>query len=153
MAGRPASPKQMQALEGRWTGRGEIFSNPFGPAGTTQGAWSFRMDAPGLHLVHDYREQRSDGNIFDGHGVFAIDPDTSEFLWYWFDTYGHPPLSPARGRWAANILRLEKHTPRGVGRSSFRLDDQFLIYEADTKPNGANEFIAITRAVFERVQG
>lgn len=150
MLNSPAAPEQMQALVGRWIGKGEVFANPFGPAGRSQGVWEFRIDGPGLHLIHDYRETRSDGYVFEGHGIFAIDPSTGEFVWYWFDTYGHPPLSPARGNWRGRILQLEKITARGIGRTRFGLEDGRLVHDVETRSPGADDFVPVTHAVFER---
>jgi hypothetical protein len=48
-----------------------------------------------------------------GHGVFTLDPSNGSTLWYWFDSFGYPPLEPARGGWEDNTLWLAKRTPRG----------------------------------------
>lgn len=137
-------------LVGHWDGAGEVFPNPWGPAGMTRGHWDFRFDGAGLHLIHDYAEQRSDGSRFDGHGVFARDPVVGDILWFWFDSYGFPPLQPARGNWQGSRLELEKQTPRGLGRTHFTLESARLVVEIWSGPREVSDVILISRGVFRR---
>jgi len=146
-AGRAAP---LAALVGRWSGGGELFPNPWGFAGPVEGVWTFRLDRSGHNLIHDYVEQRANGEIFEGHGVLTIDPASQEIVWFWFDSYGFPPLAPARGAWNGEELRLEKTTPRGSSTSRFHLSGGRLSYAVEARLTGAAEANPIMRGVFVR---
>jgi len=134
---------RLRCLVGTWTGAGRVHPNPFGPDGPTSGRWQFKMDADGLHLIGDYAEERAGGHRFNGHGVLAIDPESLDAIWFWFDTYGFPPLMPARGGWDGDRLVLEKTTPRGVGRTIFSVSGQTLHHEVAARMAGEEAFRAV----------
>lgn len=143
----------LSPLVGTWMGAGEVFANPFGPGGPTQGGWRFGFDAGGFNLIHDYREERAGGHVFAGHGVLTVDPATAAIVWFWFDSYGFPPMAPAQGRWEGPRLLLEKVTPRGTGRSVFTLEGETLGYRSEVKLTGAEGFVPVTGGVFRRAPG
>lgn len=136
---------------GSWSGAGEVFANPWGPAGSCESIWQFGFDKSGYNLIHDYHETRSIGFHFDAHGIFNIAPDTKEVLWFWFDSFGYPPMSPARGNWDTDKLILIKNTPRGVGRSTFVFDHKRFTYLIENKLNGEDKFSAVMRGDFEKI--
>jgi|SRR5581483_3084099 len=142
--------ERLAALVGRWTGTTEVFPNPWGPSGPAQGEWTFRLDLGGFNLIHDYCERRENGYRFEGHGVLTVDPTSQDIVWFWFDNYGFPPLSPARGQWNLSILTLEKTTPRGRARSVFGLTGDLLTYEVSSQVTGASEFSAVMNGTFRR---
>ena len=114
--------RSLARLQGHWTGTGVLHPNPWGPSGPTTGTWTFRLDACGHHLLHDLAEVREAGGTFAGHGVMCVDPAAGGIVWFWFDSYGQPPLEPARGTWDGDLLVLRKHTPHGHGRSRAESD-------------------------------
>lgn len=138
-------------LEGHWSGRGETYPNPWGPAGPTVGSWHFHFDRVRLNLIHDYIEERQNGGCFEAHGVLTVDPASQDVLWFWFDAYGHPPLTPARGRFRGPSLALEKVTPRGVGRTTFQWSTDELLCGMDCKLTGTEAFIPIMTGRYVRV--
>lgn len=140
----------LNLFEGAWAGEGRVFPNPFGPDGPTTGRWSFGFDPGGLNLIHDYREERAGGHRFAGHGVLTVDPAAAEIVWFWFDSYGFPPIPHARGRWDGPRLVLEKVTQRGTGRSVFTLAPDSLSYRAEVKLAGAAEFSPVTEGTYRR---
>ncbi|HEV2676006.1 MAG TPA: DUF1579 family protein [Aliidongia sp.] len=142
--------RQLGRFEGVWTGSGIVFPNPWGPSGATTGSWNFRLDPGGFNLLHDYVEQRSDGYRFDAHGVLTVDPAADEYVWFWFDSYGFPPLSPARGRWDGARLVLEKTTPRGVGRSIFTVHGDELDYAAASRLGTEPAFTPVVEGTYRR---
>ena len=141
---------QLQPLIGLWKGQGEIAPNAWGGAGKCLGRWSFRYDPAVRNLVHDYEESRADGSAFNGHGVFCADTDGDDLLWFWFDSYGFPPLEPARGLFRRDLLVLTKRTPRGLGRSTFRLDGERLEYLVEAQTPGQPGFSPVMHGVFQR---
>lgn len=136
---------------GQWAGTGEVFANPWGPAGTCESLWQFGFDNSGLNLIHDYHETRSNGFNFNGHGVFNIDPENKEVVWFWFDNVGFPPLNPARGNWDTDKLILTKKTPRGIGRSTFVFKHKHFDYVIEAKLNGEENFLPVMRGEFNKI--
>lgn len=141
----------LEPFIGVWRGKGDIAPNPWGGAGPCRGSWSFRFDAARKAVIHDYEERRSGGDAFIGHGVWCGDGE--DLLWFWFDSYGFPPLSPARGGWRDNRLELVKSTPRGDGRSTWTCDGRRLTYLVEAKPAGEAAFARVMAGTFERVSG
>ncbi|GGY76943.1 hypothetical protein GCM10011613_21820 [Cellvibrio zantedeschiae] len=135
---------------GQWSGGGEVLPNPWGPAGACEGVWQFGFDKSGMNLLHDYRETRGDGFQFEAHGVFNIDPQTKEVIWFWFDSLGFPPLNPARGDWDTDTLILTKKTPRGIGRSTFIFKHKYFEYTIEAQVNGEKNFSTIMRGEFNK---
>jgi hypothetical protein len=145
-----AHRKNLSAFVGTWLGAGEVFTNPWGPSGRLTGHWQFWLDRARVNLIHDYREERADGTVFEAHGILTIDQPTDEYVWFWFDSYGFPPLSPARGQWRNSSVTLEKDTPRGRGRSSFTLSSDSLRFETASLLHGAADFTPIMHGHYLR---
>jgi hypothetical protein len=141
----------LEPFLGVWRGGGDIAPNPWGGTGPCHGSWSLRFDAARKALIHDYEERRADGSVFAGHGVWCADAD--DLVWFWFDSYGFPPLEPARGGWRDGRLELTKSTPRGQGRSTWTCDGRRLTYLVEAKPTGEAAFARVMAGAFERVGG
>ncbi|MEX1827627.1 hypothetical protein [Luteibacter sp. CQ10] len=137
-------------LVGRWEGNAIVHPNPWGGAGPARTSWHFRWDAASLFLLCDCRQIRADGSIFSAHGVLGVDPEQGDALWWWFDSYGFPPLDPARGRWDGNTLLLAKSTVRGTGRTSFHASGDVLECTIDARPVGQTDFAAVMSGSFLR---
>jgi hypothetical protein len=147
---RTALHDTLAVFEGDWAGKGQVFPNPFGPSGPTVGTWRFGFDSGGFNLIHDYREERAGGHVFAGHGVLTVDPAASEIVWFWFDSYGFPPIPYARGRWDGPRLILEKTTARGVGRSVLAVAGETLAYRNEVKLADAAEFVGVAAGEYRR---
>lgn len=146
----PDGLKSLAPLTGTWLGRGDIHSNPWGGAGPCEGRWTMRFDPSLCHFIQDYVEKRADGSTFYGHGVVTFDKASGDFVWFWFDSYGFPPYAPARGQWTDGRLSLTKTTPRGVGRSTFELTDQGLVYFLESGASVDN-LTPVMRGVYGKV--
>jgi len=136
---------------GTWRGAGEIAPNPWGGAGPCRGAWRFQIDPADRNLTHDYEETRADGSTFAGHGVWCADGD--DLLHFWFDSFGFPPLQPARGRWEGDRLVMVKISPRGQGRSTWTCDGKDLSYSVEFAPAGEGPFTPVMSGTYRRVVG
>jgi hypothetical protein len=137
---------------GSWTGHGQIFANAWSPAATCEGQWQFEFDKSGHHLIHDYHENRSNGDLFTGHGIFNLAPDTKDIIWFWFDSYGFPPINPARGNWDADCLILVKQTSRGIGRTSFRFSHNSFHYFVEAQLADEKTFSPVMTGEFEKIR-
>jgi len=143
--------QQMVGFVGEWAGDEEIFPNPWGPGGPATGRWKMRLDSSGMNLIQDFSEERAGGYRFEAHGVLTVDPGAGEHVWFWFDSYGFPPLTPSRGRWAGPVLTLEKTTPRGIGRSVFTLNRDSFDHRIENKLAGSDEFTPVMAGSYRRV--
>lgn len=135
---------------GTWHGTGEISVSPWQGAGLCKGRWTFRRDQAGNNVIFDYEEKRGDGSTFQGHGIWCVDGE--DLLWFWFDSYGFPPLSPSRGGWQERGLVLEKSTPRGLGRSCWTCDGRNLTYVTEAQPTGQSSFSQVMSGRYTRVK-
>ncbi|MDR6287689.1 MULTISPECIES: DUF1579 family protein [Inquilinus] len=144
--------ESLARLEGAWEGEEEVFPNPWGPSGPAKGRWDFRFDPARLSLIHDFAEERAGGCRFDAHGVLTVDPAAQEIVWFWFDSYGFPPLAPSRGSWEGDRLILVKHTPRGIGRSVFTVGPDRFRHEIETRLADQADFTPIMRGEFRRLR-
>jgi hypothetical protein len=141
---------QFASLEGQWMGLETIHPSPWSGGGSAEGKWQIRCDGSGLHLILDYLEQRADGTAFNAHSVIAIDPETGDWLLFIFDSFGFPPLQPARGRWYGDRLVLEKATPRGVGRTIFEIGPDEFRYAVASRSHDATAFTPVMDGVYRR---
>ena len=140
--------RRLAEFVGDWEGDEEVFPSPWGPGGRARGRWTFRLGAAGFGLIQDFSEVREGGVRFDAHGVLTVDPEAGDYVWFWFDSYGFPPLNPARGTWQASVLALEKSTPRGIGRSVFELNDGAFRYRVESKLNGETRFAPVMAGTY-----
>ena len=90
-------------LLGNWTGIEQLAGG-----GTARAMITFKLDVADRAVVQDYRQVRDDGAELVGHGVFLVDPDTADLLWWFFDSSGSPP-TPLRGSWIDGELVLGEH--------------------------------------------
>ena len=94
-----------------------------------------------------------DGRVaFRGHGVFIVDPLTQGIAWWWFDSLGFAPEPPARGRWDGDILRMEKHTPRGAARYTFALGDDAFVFRIENRFAGQDDYVEFMRGDYRRLR-
>ena len=138
-------------LDGSWAGEEEVFPSPWGPGGPAQGRWNFRFDPARLSLIHDFTEERAGGHRFDAHGVLTVDPAAGQIVWFWFDSFGYPPLAPSRGGWDGDRLILVRHTPRGTGRSVFTIAADRFTHEIGSRLTGEADFTPVMRGVYHRL--
>jgi hypothetical protein len=135
---------------GDWKGSGEVLPNPWGYSGTTNGRWQFSLALNQKHLLADFREERTDGSLFEGHGIMMPDLESQEILWFWFDSYGYPPIPAARGKRRESALVFEKVTPRGRGRTTLSVVGEQLHHEAAFQPHEAPDFIVVARGFYDK---
>ena len=142
-----------EALEifvGRWLGTTELAASHWGPARTAAAELTFTRAAGGFAVVQTYRHTEADGSHFEGHGVFTVDPDHDETLWYYVDSMGRPPAAPARGVWHGSMLTVERHSDRGTARHTFRVDQGVLIHTAELRLGEAQDFSPFMTSICHR---
>jgi len=130
---------RLLAFVGEWEGPEELSPSPWGPGGAAFGRMSFRPDLDGFAVIQEYIEQKESKIVFRGHGVFTVDPQTKEILWYWFDSYGFPPDAPARGHFDGDVLTMTRVTPRGAARYVYKITPTGCEFAIENKfPNDAD---------------
>ncbi|TLM84942.1 DUF1579 domain-containing protein [Pseudarthrobacter sp. NamE2] len=126
----------LAGLLGRWLGSTRLASGPWGPERTVEAEVTYRRAAGGFAVVQSYRHLEPDGSHFEGHGVFTIDPDHKDVLWYYVDSSGPAPDAPARCTWRDGILRVERRGSAGWTRHSVRVDGEVLTHVTELRRQG-----------------
>ncbi|TCO43395.1 uncharacterized protein DUF1579 [Dokdonella fugitiva] len=137
---------------GAWSGEERLSPSPWGPGGCASGRFEFRVGVDGMALLQDYEEEKDGRVAFRGHGVFIVDPLTQGIAWWWFDSLGFAPEPPARGRWDGDILRMEKHTPRGAARYTFALGDDAFVFRIENRFAGQDDYVEFMRGDYRRLR-
>jgi Protein of unknown function (DUF1579) len=144
----------LASLAGDWEGDEQIGASPWTTPGRARGFHRLRLMTRGLTVVQDYEQRRGGAVGLTGHGVFSVDPESSDVLWWWFDDFGYPPLSPSRGRVGPDgVLVLEKATVRGRQRATFAIEDDVLIHQIAVAPGASTRFTPIVEASYQRQAG
>jgi hypothetical protein len=145
--------QHLATLAGTWTGDELLAPSPWSPGGAATGRHVFTITAGGFSVTQDYTEERDGATTLTGHGVFTVDPESGDVLWFWFDSIGYPPAAPSRGAFDADGTRLvlEKTTPRGTQRATFARDgDRRLRHEVAARLGDATAFTPLVTATYER---
>jgi hypothetical protein len=137
-------------LAGEWEGDEQLEPSPWGPGGMARGHGVYRLVTDGMALTQDYTETKDSGVAFRGHGVFTIDPQTREVLWWWFDSMGFPPDGPARGTWAGDTLTLTKSSPRGDARYVYRWMGDRYEFTIENRFPGQADYALFMRGGYAR---
>jgi hypothetical protein len=126
---------------GHWRGTTHLASSAWGPERSAVAEISFTRAAGGFAVVQSYRHTEANGSHFDGHGVFTVDPDHQDVLWYYVDSMGLQPGAPARCIWVDGVLRVERHSDRGSARHTFRVNGGVLTHTAELRFGDSKDFV------------
>ncbi len=151
---RPPAGSAYEALGeflGRWSGTTHWEATPWGPERSAPAEVVFSAAAAGLAVTQSYRHMDADGNHTEGHGVFTMDPDRPDILWYHVNTPGLPPEPPARASWERGTLTVERRSDRGTARHTYRMESGVLTHSAGLRLGTANEFTPFMSSVYRRV--
>ncbi|WP_242108392.1 DUF1579 family protein [Luteimonas aquatica] len=145
-------PEQAKLMRfaGHWSGAEQVSPSPFGPGGAATGRTRFREDLAGMALIQEYEQEKDGAVVFRGHGVFLVEPDSGDVLWWWFDDFGFPPDPPARGRWSGEVLEFSKSTPRGEARYRYELDGDRYRFVIENRFPGQPDFAEFMRGDYTR---
>ncbi|MET4590219.1 DUF1579 family protein [Arthrobacter sp. 754] len=130
----------LEGFLGHWRGTTRLAASAWGPERTALAEVSYTRAAGGYAVLQSYRHTEADGTHFEGHGVFTVDPDRDDVLWYHVDSLGQPPEAPARCTWQDGVLRVERHSDRGTARHTFRVDDGVLTHTAELRLGPTSDF-------------
>ena len=141
---------RLDAFVGEWEGEEQLQPSPWGPGGSAYGRVSYSAVSGGMTLTQDYTEEKDGAVVFGGHGVFLIEPESGDVLWWWFDSMGFPPDGPARGRWDDDTLVLNKSNDRGDGRYTYRLHVDGYEFSIENRFPGQEDFNLFMRGSYSR---
>ncbi|MBE4716919.1 DUF1579 family protein [Pseudarthrobacter sp. AB1] len=136
---------------GHWRGSTRLDASAWGPQRTAAAEVSYTRAAGGYAVVQSYRHTEADGTHFEGHGVFTVDRDHNDILWYHVDSLGLPPGAPARCTWVDGVLRVERHSDRRTARHTFRVDNDVLIHTAELRLGDGQDFVPFMTSEYRRV--
>ncbi|MET1021856.1 MAG: DUF1579 domain-containing protein [Arthrobacter sp.] len=143
--------ESLEAFLGHWTGTTQREATPWGPARTAAIEVTYARAAAGLAVTQTYRHTDADGTRSEGHGVFTMDPDRPDTLWYHVNSMGLPPEPPARAIWLEDTLTLERRSDRGTSRHIFRVAGGVLTHSAGLRLGAAHDFTPFMTSVCRRV--
>lgn len=129
----PADHPALRGLLGHWRGSTRLAAGPWGPERTVDAEVTYWRVASGFGIVQTYSHREPDGTQFQGHGMFTVDPDHPDVLWYHADTTDPVPAVPDRCTWRGGVLRVERHGSAGWTRHSVRLDGDVLIHVTELR--------------------
>lgn len=128
----------LASLLGRWRGTTDIPAGPWGPARTVDAELTYRRLAGGFAVVQTYRHTETDGSHYEGHGIFTLDSQRQDVLWYYVDTMGPVPDGPARCVVHDGVLRVERRNDGGWTRHTLSVDGDLLTHVAEIRSGVAS---------------
>ncbi|MEO5780912.1 MULTISPECIES: DUF1579 domain-containing protein [Arthrobacter] len=150
---RPLPVGAYEALKqflGQWAGTTQWQSTPWGPARSAAAGVTFSRTGAGLAVTLSYHHSNADGTHTEGHGVFTVDPDHPDTLWYRVNSLGLPPEPPARAGWRDGTLTVERHSGHGTARHTYRIADGLLTHTAAVRLGSAGTFTPVMTSVYRR---
>jgi hypothetical protein len=143
--------RKLYAFAGDWEGRETLSASQWGPSGVTTGKLHARIDLNGFFVVQDYVQEKAGRVSFSGHGIFGYDSAAQNYTWYWVDSTGFVPDGPARGQFQADVLVLEKVTPRGAARYTYRFEsDGVYQFQIENSFDARQSWQTFMTAVYQR---
>lgn len=123
----------LSGLLGHWRGTTRVAAGPWGPERSVEAEVTYSQVAAGQGVVQSYRHVEPDGNHFEGHGIFTVDPVHHDVLWYYVDNSGVPPGAAARCTWHDHVLRVERHGVGGWTRHSIWVQNDVLTHVTELR--------------------
>lgn len=113
--------RKLEPLAGRFRGDELMHPSPWDPnpsraVGETEG----RLALDGLALVQDYTQRIGGAVTFRGHGVFAHDAASGDYVMHWWDSMGRPACE-FRGAFDGDVLQLASNDSQHPSRLRYEL--------------------------------
>jgi len=142
--------QELHAFLGHWTGTTRIEATPRRPARTAAAELTFATAAGGYAVLQSYRHSENDGIRFERHGMFTMDADHPDTVWYHVDSVGLPREAPTRCTWHGGVLTVERRNGRATSRHSFRVDNGVLTHRSEVRLAEATAFAPFMTSVCSR---
>ena len=143
--------RKLHRLAGQWIGDETLEPSPWGPGGTAVGRITGQVALDGMFVTSDYVEEKDGQVAFRGHSVFGWDPSSETVTWYWFDSMGSYPSSPAHGTWDGDTLVLRSTSPGAEGRYTYRFEgnDRYA-FQIENSRDGGKTWVKFMEGVYRR---
>lgn len=142
--------EELEVFLGHWSGTTQIEATPRRPARTAAAELTFTKAAAGYAVLQSYRHTEADGIRFERHGMFTMDPDHPDTVWYHVDSVGLPREAPTRCSWHGGVLTVERRNGRDTSRHTFRVDDGVLTHTSEVRLADATAFAPFMTSVCRR---
>lgn len=150
---RPHPGTAQEALDvflGHWTGTTHIAATPLRPARSAAAELTFTKAAAGYAVLQSYRHTETDGISVERHGMFTMDADHPDTVWYHVDSLGQPREAPTRCTLHGGVLTVERRSGRDTSRHTFRVDDGVLTHTSEVRLADAAAFALFLTSVCRR---
>jgi hypothetical protein len=142
--------EELEVFLGHWSGTTQIEATPRRPARTAAAEVTFTKAAAGYAVLQSYRHTEAEGIRFERHGMFTMDPDHPDTVWYHVDSVGLPREAPTRCNWHRGVLTVERRHGRDTSRHTFRVDDGVLTHTSEVRLADATAFAPFMTSVCRR---
>jgi hypothetical protein len=142
--------EELEVFLGHWSGTTQIEATPRRPARTAAAEVTFTKAAAGYAVLQSYRHTEAEGIRFERHGMFTMDTDHSDTVWYHVDSVGLPREAPTRCNWHRGVLTVERRNGRDTSRHTFRVDDGVLTHTSEVRLADATAFAPFMTSVCRR---
>ena len=128
--------RKLEPLVGRVRGEETMHPSPWDPQpsralGETEG----RLALDGFAIVQDYTQETNGAVTFRGHGVFAHDAASDEYVMHWWDSMGLPACE-FRGAFDGNVLQLDAKQAQHPSRLRYELGAQGYRFAMEVQAEG-----------------
>ena len=139
---------KLRKLVGNWVGQEKLVASPDGAVRPATGRINTRLDLEGFVVLEDYSQERDGQMVFRGHGIFGWDDHQRDYIWYWVDSMGSAPASPARGKWEGDTLLFETGTD---GRYIYEfIGDHSMNFTIENSSDGGKTWATFMEANYQR---
>ena len=115
--------KRLAVFAGEWNGEEMVYPSRWQAGGPATSRVSARIDLNGFYLIQDTKQMRVGKETFATHGLFTNAREDRTYKFFWHDSLGYYPPSPASGGWARNSLVLVRGSLRGNARHVYEVVD------------------------------
>ncbi len=124
-------------MAGEWIGDETMFASAWCPEEKQSHGHLQTRVLDGFFVISDYEQKMADQITFRGHGVYSVDPESKEYLMYWFDSLGGAG-GVARGHYEGNQLTFLNTSPMGHHRYRYTFGDASMRFEMAISQDGEN---------------
>jgi hypothetical protein len=146
--------ERLHRLAGTWVGEEILSPSPMGPGGGALGRVLTRLDVDGFFLIQDYIEERDGAVVYRGHGIIGWDETGQRYGWFWVDSMGTLPASPAWGHWSDDRTLIFEHAPVADQRSRYTyhlVDGQTLRFKIEISRDSGHSYATFLEGRYRRV--
>lgn len=105
---------------------------------TLDATTTWRVDLGGFVLITDYEQHKDGQTTYRGHGVYTVDPASTEVVLHWFDQMSGQ-REEFRGTWNGDQLTLQSKNQMGFMRLQYDLSTEGrLVTRGEMSADGEN---------------